>query len=72
MKFFGNLIFVIFFSPVPAKISSFSKTVIGVAGSHLTLECNAVGLPTPSCVWKKIGASLPMESKLVKSFHLAM
>ncbi|XP_065220184.1 cell adhesion molecule Dscam1-like isoform X2 [Planococcus citri] len=53
-------------SQIQAKISSFSKTIIGVAGSHLTLECNAVGLPTPSCSWKKVGSShLPSESKIL-------
>ncbi|XP_039277671.1 Down syndrome cell adhesion molecule-like protein Dscam2 [Nilaparvata lugens] len=53
-------------SRVPAKIASFSNTVVASVGSRVTLSCHMVGLPAPARMWKGPGGSeLPKDSILI-------
>ncbi|XP_075215282.1 cell adhesion molecule Dscam2-like [Lycorma delicatula] len=52
-------------SRVPARIASFSNSVVGSIGSRVSLGCHTVGLPAPTRIWREpSGSPLPVESVL--------
>ncbi|CAG9123879.1 unnamed protein product [Plutella xylostella] len=50
---------------VPARITSFSRSIVTPWKENISLSCNKVGVPTPSTMWSMNGASL--ESTLRKN-----
>ncbi|XP_026321143.1 Down syndrome cell adhesion molecule-like protein Dscam2 isoform X3 [Hyposmocoma kahamanoa] len=50
---------------VPARITSFSRSIVTPWKENISLSCNKVGVPTPSTMWSMNGAAL--ESTLRKN-----
>ncbi|CAH4030501.1 unnamed protein product [Pieris brassicae] len=50
---------------VPARITSFSRSIVTPWKENISLSCNKVGIPTPSTTWSMNGAIL--ESTLRKN-----
>ncbi|XP_063830982.1 cell adhesion molecule Dscam2 [Ostrinia nubilalis] len=50
---------------VPARITSFSRSIVTPWKENISLSCNKVGVPTPSTIWSMNGATL--ESTLRKN-----
>ncbi|CAG9795734.1 unnamed protein product [Diatraea saccharalis] len=50
---------------VPARITSFSRSIVTPWKENISLSCNKVGIPTPSTTWSMNGATL--ESTLRKN-----
>nr|XP_049701279.1 Down syndrome cell adhesion molecule-like protein Dscam2 isoform X20 [Helicoverpa armigera] len=50
---------------VPARITSFSRSIVTPWKENISLPCNKVGVPTPSTTWSMNGATL--ESTLRKN-----
>lgn len=50
---------------MPARITSFSRSIVTPWKENISLSCNKVGVPTPSTTWSMNGATL--ESTLRKN-----
>ncbi|XP_073953751.1 Down syndrome cell adhesion molecule 4 isoform X2 [Choristoneura fumiferana] len=50
---------------VPARITSFSRSIVTPWKENISLSCNKVGIPTPTTTWSMNGATL--ESTLRKN-----
>lgn len=50
------------FCVVPARIASFSGKVMSKIGTRISLDCFAVGLPSPTRIWKGPSSSSLMPA----------
>jgi hypothetical protein len=46
-------------SSVPPSIEDSANEVAATSGSRALLECDAMGMPTPTVTWKKDGNDIP-------------